>query len=128
MNKLSLFQNASTAVEQAASIATNLVAVCRGNHGTTQSAVRLAASRTGVTEVAIRKLVQPSRKPKSVSVDLWSRLIDGYSAHLHGELSRIEAELARLKALGTPLAALEDLLGQADRVADEIRHALQKAR
>lgn len=128
VNKSVRVWNAATAVEKAAGIAASYLQSCRGPHGTTQSAVRLAASRSGLTEVAIRKLVQPSRKPKSIGLDIWTRLVDAYSQHLYGELSRIEAELQRLHALGAPEGALADLLDRADALADEIRHALQKTR
>lgn len=113
-------------VEQAASIAAKLIASCRGTNENQQSALKLAARRSGVDASALRRLTQPSRAPKSISVDLWSRLIDGYSAHLHGELCRIEAELQRLHALGTPDRALSDLAAQADDLAARIRQAIER--
>lgn len=113
-------------VEQAALIATKLVASCRGQNETQQSALRLAARRAGVDAGALRRLVQPSRQPKSVSVDLWSRLVDGYSAHLHGELCRIEAELQRLSAMGAPDRALADLATEAENLAARIREVIER--
>lgn len=111
--------SASVAVDMASTVAADFTSHCRGQYV-------IAAQRAGLDRDAFKRLLQPSRKPKTISVDFWHRLVSGYTAHLRRELHRIEAEIERLDRIGSPVAPLEDLMDQVDGVADRLRHILEK--
>lgn len=99
-------------VDEAIRLATELVRLTkRGQQGGTARAIEEVARYASVTESDIRRLVQPSRRPKIVSLDLWGHLWGAYLAYLERELRRLEAEVARVQALGPahhgPLTDLE---------------------
>jgi hypothetical protein len=110
--------NAARSVEMAAAIATDFTTLTGGH--------LVASQRAGIDRHAFQRLTQASRRPKTIAVDLWCRLIDAYSKHLRRELSRIEAEIRRVDALGAPVRPLEDLADEADAIADRIRHIIEK--
>lgn len=113
--------NAARSVQLAAAIATDFTAACGGH-------AYVASQRSGIDRQAFKRLTQPSRQPKSIAVDLWCRLVEAYAKHLRRELSRIEAEIRRVDALGARVRPLEDLLDEADALADRLRHIIEKQR
>lgn len=120
--------NAAETVDQAVDLAVKLLALKRGdctNGKTIERALREVASDSRVGFSQLRRLIHPSRRPKSVSLDLWQRLSDCYVRFLRRELSRLQTEIARVEALrGADDAALRELVDEAEALARRIKDHL----
>lgn len=110
--------NAARSVSIAAAIAADFTALTGGH--------RVASQRSGIDQNYFKRLMQTSRRPKHIAVDIWQRLVDAYARHLRRELARLEAEIRRVDALGNGVRPLEDLLDEVDALADRLRHIIEK--
>lgn len=102
-------------------MARDFVKQSRGHYETDTAAI---ARRAHVSPAAIRRFVQPSRRPKSVSLELWQRLRAAYSEFLRGQVAALERDIARVEALDPADRALRDLAAEAEALARRIREAL----
>lgn len=96
----------------------------RGLYDTDQAAIAAIARKAHVSPAALRRFVQPSRRPKSVSLELWQRLRTAYSEFLRGQVAALERDIARVEALDPADRALRDLAAEAEDLARRIREAL----
>lgn len=110
-------------VERACDIARSLFNHARGHHDTDAATVRTIARRAHLTPAEVRRLLQPSRRPKDVRLGVWQRLLGAYRAYLQRELVDLQNEIARLDHLEPDDAALQDLLHQARALCREIEAA-----
>jgi hypothetical protein len=67
--------------------------------GGKHAAVKTVASECRVPFAFIRKLLQPSRRPKTIATASWMRLHDGYLRYCRAQISALEKEIARVEAL-----------------------------
>lgn len=119
-------RNAAAAVDKAVEVAMKLIAARRGNDGTgTEQPIRLVAADSRIGFSQLRRLVQPSRRPSSISVEIWTRLTDCYLRYLRRKLAELETEIARVEALHqSDRRAVESLLDEAEALARQIRALL----
>lgn len=116
----------SGGVARAVDIATRFVAARRGHNGNRQEAIAAVARDCRVGTAALRRFVHPSRRPKSVSTDLWRRLVGAYLRFLRRQLAELDAEIVRVETIARPDdRALRDLLDKAEALADRIRAAIE---
>lgn len=113
------------AVDRAVSVATAMVSLNRGRHATEQAAVSATASQSGLPASVVRRLVQPSRRPKAIAVHIWERLQSGYIRLLRRQLGELENEIRRVEALGPSDRAVQDLLDEATALQDRIRQLVR---
>lgn len=111
-------------VEKAINIARSLVALNRGTHGTESAAIAATASQCRLSPAVLRRFVYPSRRPKSVGLDIWQCLRGGYLAVLRKQLAALETEIARVERLGDPDGAVQDLLHKARALQDQAEKLL----
>lgn len=123
-NKISHFDTPSNGVERACQIAKQLFQHARGQHDTDTECIRTIARQSRLTPATFRRFLQPSRRPKDVSLGIWDRLVAAYRRHLQRELAALEDEISRLRRLDPADAAAEELLHKAQAICDQIRSAL----
>lgn len=112
-------------VGEAVSIVSALVLAKRGPSGGTDAAIRTVAQDCKVSKADIRRLFQPSRRPKDVRHGLWLRITSAYRRYIEAELQRLERAKFLLDALdhGDP-AARAELAIEAENLARRIRQHL----
>lgn len=88
------------AVSEATRLVTELVIAKRGPSGGTDAAIRTVAKDCQITRAQVRRLFQPSRRPKEVGLGLWLRICTAYRRYLEREIGRLEQDLRRVEALG----------------------------
>ena len=116
---------ADAAVEQASAIATDFIAAKGGSEKQGKhDALRAVARECRISASSLRKFIQPSRRPKSIGVDLWQRLRGGYIAFLRRQLHDIQSRIDAVEAMGTPGPDILDLLDEAQALVGRIRKAL----
>lgn len=112
-----------TGVERACHIARNLFNHARGNYETDAATVDAVARQSRLTPAVLRRFLQPSRRPKDVSLGVWSRLVGAYRRHLARELMALQDEIDRLDALEPDDVALQALLHKARALVVEAETA-----
>ncbi len=112
-------------VDRTVSIATQFVALSRGHHGSEQAAIAHAARQCRVTPSVLKRFVYPSKRPKSVSLDIWERLRSGYLRFLRSQLDHLETEVSRVEHLGIDDRAAGDLAVKARSLVARIEAAAQ---
>lgn len=110
---------ASTGVERACHIVRKLYNHARGNYETDQQCIAAIARQSRLTPAAVRRFIQPSRRPKDVSFGVWSRLVGAYRRHLARELMALQDEIDRIEYLSPDDSALQDLLHKARNLVSE---------
>lgn len=110
-------------VERASEIAKSLFNTARGNYETDQQTVAAIARQAQLTPAAVRRFLQPSRRPKDVSLTVWARLVSAYRRYLEQRLAALQTEIARVDALDTDDRALGDLLDEAKALVSRIEAA-----
>lgn len=114
----------ATGVNRACQIAKNFFQAARGNYETDQQTVEAISRQSRLTPAVFRRFIQPSRRPKDVSLTVWQRMLGGYRRYLERELARLQDEIARLEALDPDDRAVEDLLHKARALVVEVEAAL----
>jgi hypothetical protein len=114
---------AVSGVDRTTSITTQLVALSRGHHGSEQAAIAYAARQCRVSVSVIRRFVYPSKRPKSVSLDIWERIRSGYLRFLRSQLAGLETEVLRVERLGADDGAARDLADKARTLVARIEAA-----
>lgn len=122
-NRRYQFSHGPTGVERACEITRNLFNAARGNHVTDTQTVEAIARRAQLTPSVMRRFLQPSRRPKDVSLGVWTRLLAAYRRYLDGQLAGLRDEIARLEALDPDDAAILDLLDEAKALVRKIEAA-----
>lgn len=111
-------------VERACEIAKALFQQARGQHETDQQTVDAIARRAQLSPSVVRRFLQPSRRPKDVSLGIWTRLVRAYHRLLNQQLEELKLEILRLEALDPDGRALLGLLDKAKAIESKIRGAL----
>lgn len=107
-------------VERACEITKSLFNAARGNHATDTETVVAIARKAQLSPAAVRKFLQPSRRPKDVSVGVYSRLRAAYRRSLERQLDALKLEIVRVEALDPDDGALLDLLDDAKALVSKI--------
>lgn len=117
------FEDTPSGVERACQIARQLFNHARGNYDTDQQTVDAVARHARLSPATVRRFIQPSRRPKDVSLGVWGRLLGAYRRYLERELASLEDEIDRLRFLDPDDRAIQDLLHQAEALVSEIEAA-----
>lgn len=96
----------------------------RGHYVSDQAAIAAIARRAHVSPAAIRRFVQPSRRPKTVSLELWQRIRAAYADFLRSQLRALEHDIARIETLDPADGALRNLVDEAEALAQRIKAAI----
>lgn len=107
-------------VDRACEIARSLIHAAMGTHDTDHSAIQAVARTARLTPAVLRRFVQPSRRPKSVDLTVWERLVAAYRQYLRRRLAQLETEIAALEHLDPSERALLDLLDEARALVGQI--------
>ncbi len=107
-------------VERACGIAKSLFAAARGDHETDAATINTIARRARLTPATMRKFLQPSRRPKDVSLTVWARLVRAYRRYLDQQLAGLQNEIARVEALSPSDSSIRDLLDEAKALVARI--------
>lgn len=121
--KCGFLNDASSGVERATELVTAFFQASRGRHENDDQTVRDIAQRARISPAEVRKFLQPSRRPKDVSLSVWSRLAAAYRRYLQQQLHALEVEIARLEGLDPHDRALRDLLDDAEGLVRKIKAA-----
>lgn len=109
----------SNSAEQAASIASQLVLMKRGSNGI--EATQAAARECSIGLPILKRLLQPSRRPKRVSWEILHSLRGAYLRVLRREVERMSTEIVRMEAMGfSDNAAIQNLADEARMVLAQI--------
>lgn len=87
------------AVERAESIVQLMYRAARGSYETDRQTVQAIARQAQLSPGVVRRFLQPSRRPKDVSLTVWTRLVDAYRRLLQRQLDGVRAEISRIEAL-----------------------------
>lgn len=117
------FPNEPSPVDRACDLTRNLFNAARGNHATDTETVNAIARQAQLSPAAVRKFLQPSRRPKDVTLLVWGRLIAAYRRYLQRQLAELETEIARLEHLDPDDGAILDLLDEAKALVSKIEAA-----
>ena len=112
-----------TSVERACDITKNLFNAARGNHATDTETVNAIARQAQLSPAAVRRFLQPSRRPKDVSLGVWGKLLAAYRRYLERQLAAIKLEIVRVEALDPDDGAILDLLDEAKNLVARIEAA-----
>lgn len=112
-----------TSVERACDITKNLFNAARGQHATDTETVHAIARQAQLSPAAVRRFLQPSRRPKDVYVGVSEKLKAAYRRYLERQLSAIKTEIARLEACDPDERAMVAVLDKAKALVDEIEAA-----
>ena len=112
-----------TSVERACDITKNLFNAARGNHATDTETVNAIARQAQLSPAAVRRFLQPSRRPKDVSLGVWGKLLAAYRRYLARQLAAIKLEIVRVEALDPDDGAILDLLDEAKNLVARIEAA-----
>ena len=124
MNAKCEFSNdAPSGVERATELVKAFFQATRGKHENDDQTVRDIAHRARISPAEVRKYLQPSRRPKDVSLSVWSRLAGAYSRYLRQHLGALELEIARIESLDADDRALRALLDDAEGLVRKIKAA-----
>ena len=124
MNTKCGFSNdATSGVERATELVKAFFQASRGRHENDDQTVRDIAQRARISPAEVRKFLQPSRRPKDVSLSVWSRISAAYGRYLRQQLHALELEITRLEYLDPDDRALHDLLDDAEALVRKIRAA-----
>ena len=124
MNTKCEFSNGATSgVDRATELVKAFFQASRGRHENDDQTVRAIANRANVTPATVRKYLQPSRRPKDVSLGVWTRLVDAYRRFLRQQITALELEVSRLESLGASDRAILALLDDAKDLVRNIEAA-----
>jgi hypothetical protein len=124
-HKANQFETPASGVERACEIAKHLVKQARGHHDTDADALREIARHTRLSPAALRRFVQPSRRPKDLPLSVWQRLLGAYRRYLQRELAALEAEIRTLEFLDPDDRALRACLDKAKDLVARIEMAAE---
>jgi AraC-like DNA-binding protein len=119
-HKANQITNAPEGVERACEITKHLFQHARGQHETDAETIDAIARQSRLSPAAIRRFIQPSRRPKDVSLSVWQRLLGAYRRYLQRELAALEAEIRTLEFLDSDDRALCAVLDQAKALVHRI--------
>lgn len=122
--KNQFWNGGASGVDVVETITRDFLKQCRGQYETDHDAIKAIARHAHVTPSVMRRFIQPSRQPKSVSLDIFRRIRSAYADYLRGQLRSLEAHVARVEALDPDDGALRDLAVQVEALASRIRAAL----
>jgi hypothetical protein len=129
-NEIDQFRNvtADDSVATAIKVAERFVAAKKGHkNAPAGEAVREIARESRIGQAFIWRLLRPSRRPKSIAVDVWQRLNAAYLKYLRTQLRSLELEIIRVSALVDPAdGSAQDLLREAETLVDHIREATRR--
>ncbi len=114
-------------VDKAVNVASDFVTAMKGsnNAGSVEEAVRVVAHKSGIGQAFVLRLIQPSRRPKSVDVGIWSRLVHAYLKYLRLQHRELEIKIKLVESLArSDQAAVRDLLDEATALQDRIKALL----
>lgn len=125
MNRNSYSGKTASGVDEAISFVTILVNAKRGCGGKKTQIFKQIAAEAKVGASEIRKLYQPSRRPKDIGYGVWQRIAARYRSFLRAELGKLETEIARVEALNLlDDSARADLVGKAEALVSRINTSL----
>ena len=112
-------------VREATRLVTELVNAKRGTSGGTHAAIRTVSVECNITAAQVRRLLQPSRRPKDVGLGIWLRITHAYRRYLLRQIAALEQELRVMEALGNvdPRTA-GDLAAEAEALRRRIKKHL----
>lgn len=112
-------------VAEAIRLVTELVNARRTTSGGTHAAIRTVATDCNITAAQVRRLLQPSRRPKDVGISVWLRITNAYRRYLLRQIAELEQELRVMAALGNvdPRTA-GDLAAEAEALRRRIKKHL----
>lgn len=122
--KNQFWNGGASGVDVVETITRDFLKQCRGQYETDHDAIKAIARHAHVTPSVMRRFIQPSRRPKSVSLDIFRRIRSAYARYLRGQLAALQAKIDRAEALAPDDRALRDLAAQVETLADRIRAAL----
>lgn len=109
-------------VAEARDIAKRFVAARSESAGGQERAISAVAIASRVGENDVRKLVFPSRTPKTITVGVWRRLMRTYLVYLDRKILEVENERRRVQAMADPHPrAVQALLRKAEAIIADIR-------
>lgn len=115
-------------VARAAAVATEFVKeVKKGDDdaGSVRKAATAVAKQSGIGKAFILRLVQPSRRPKSIDWDVGTRLVEAYLKYLRRQHRELEIKIKLVEALaGSDRASVRDLLHEAEALQNRIKALL----
>lgn len=117
------FSDGPSSVERACEITKNLFNAARGNYATDTETVTAIARKAQLSPAAVRRFLQPSRRPKDVSLGVWGKLLAAYRGYLERQLATLQAEIHRLEHLDPSDGAILDLLDDAKALVIKIEMA-----
>lgn len=123
--KCGISNDASSGVERATELVKAFFQAARGRHENDDETVRDIAQRARISPAEVRKYLQPSRRPKDVSLGVWSRLAGAYCRYLRQQLGALELEISRIEGLDPHDRALRDLLDDAEGLVRKIKAAAE---
>lgn len=109
-----------SAVDRACTVARNLFNAARGNYETDSQAVDAIARKAQLSPAVYRRFLQPSRRPKDVSLSVWQRLLAAYRRFLERRLVGLRDEIDRLDHLEPSGSDMLRLLDEAKALHDKI--------
>lgn len=112
-----------TSVERACDVTRNLFNAARGNYATDTETVNAIARKAQLSPASVRKFLQPSRRPKDVTLAVWAKLRTAYRRYLEQQLAALQGEIARLEHLDPDDGAILDLLDDAKALVSKIEAA-----
>lgn len=116
------------AVERAESIVQLMFRAARGNHETDRQTVAAIARQAQLSPSVVRRFLQPSRRPKDVSLTTWQRLVDAYRRLLQRQLDAVKTEICRIEAVqrgGHDVAGAAALMAEAQALVARLEAAVQ---
>lgn len=114
---------AASGVERACDITRSLFNAARGSYQNDAETIQSIAERARLTPAVVRRFLQPSRRPKDVSLGVWQRLVFAYRRLLNQQLQALETEIHRLEALDPHDGAIRALLDDAKALVRKIESA-----
>lgn len=125
MNRNLYSGKTASGVDEAISFVTILVNAKRGYGGNKTQIFKQVAAEAKVGSTEIRKLYQPSRRPKEIGHGVWQRIAARYLAFIRAELAKLETEIARVEALDhLDDSARADLVGKAEALIARLNTSL----
>lgn len=113
----------ASGVERACDITRSLFNAARGSYQNDAEAVQAIAERARLTPAVVRRFLQPSRRPKDVSLGVWQRLVFAYRRLLNQQLAALQTEIHRLEAVDPDDGAILALLDDAKALVRKIEAA-----
>jgi hypothetical protein len=117
------------AVERAEGIVQLMYRAARGSHETDQQTVQFIARQAQLSPSVVRRFLQPSRRPKDVSLTTWSRLVAAYRRLLQRQLDAVRIEISRIEHMQRDQNGMDGaaaLMGEAKALVARIEAEIQQ--